>query len=308
MPPDYLNLLQELAEEPLGDDQLSRLQSMAENTEDALTGVLSFRAFCARLRKSRVSPCALVAVGIDHLQEINLLSTWVSGDFVLCRAGRLIDARLRPDEFAGRLAGSSFGVLIQAGSPVEVKRWLGALSQDLGAVEIPNVDLLPDGKVTLSAGCMVAPDMAGDRPEALLHDLRRRLKFARKQGGDAVTMLDPGATLSDRGRLAEFSAVCRVPPRQTSAAALVGVTPHGCSLGMQDPVLARTGVELEIEDAAGDRVLACSGSVVWRQVGGEANDGHAFVVGIRFGQLDADQQLSIQSIISGSSHAAINHA
>lgn len=109
-----------------------RLRTLA--TTDGLTGLLNRREFLARMenelarlrRDPAARDCVLMA-DLDHFKKINDRYGHAAGDQALRHFSALLRAELRQTDFAGRLGGEEFAVVL-AGSDVE---GAGCLAQRL---------------------------------------------------------------------------------------------------------------------------------------------------------------------------------
>ncbi len=95
---------------------LSRVESLARH--DALTGLLNRRAIEARLEEecSRAArnerPISVLVLDLDHFKSINDDRGHAAGDEALRAIGGLLTASLRANDFAGRIGGDEFLVLL----------------------------------------------------------------------------------------------------------------------------------------------------------------------------------------------------
>ncbi len=90
---------------------------------DHLTGLPNRRAFIdrlenelARVRRFRTK-CALMMIDIDHFKLVNDRNGHAAGDRVLKAFANVLGATLRQADFAGRLGGEEFGLLLPETTP-----------------------------------------------------------------------------------------------------------------------------------------------------------------------------------------------
>jgi diguanylate cyclase (GGDEF)-like protein len=105
------------------DTMVARLEEVQEElgryvNVDALTGLLTRDAFTdrfsAELTRARREgyPITLVAIDIDHLEEVNRTHDRAAGDQVLADVGAVISGCTRPTDACGRTGGDSFHVAL----------------------------------------------------------------------------------------------------------------------------------------------------------------------------------------------------
>lgn len=106
--------------------QMDNLRSQQEALDrlarhDPLTGLPNRRAFMARIedeheriRRYDLPPSSVLMLDIDHFKQINDNHGHAGGDAVLTHFGALLAAALRKVDFAGRIGGEEFAVLLPA--------------------------------------------------------------------------------------------------------------------------------------------------------------------------------------------------
>lgn len=128
--------------------RLERAGAVRALTErDPLTGLLTRSTFETRARQSARG--ALVVLDIDHFKEVNDTHGHATGDRVLVSLGTLLRRGLRQSDFAARLGGEEFGLLIDVADVDDAVRLTQRLLDDFAALDQGGF------RVTFSAG--VAP-------------------------------------------------------------------------------------------------------------------------------------------------------
>lgn len=92
-----------------------RLLSLAAAT-DELTGLPNRRAFveyCDALEKDRPKTLALLMMDIDHFKSVNDRYGHAAGDHALRSVGAAISQTLGAEDFAARLGGEEFGIVLR---------------------------------------------------------------------------------------------------------------------------------------------------------------------------------------------------
>jgi diguanylate cyclase (GGDEF)-like protein len=177
-------------------DTLGKLEELA--TRDPLTRLPNRRAVMQQLEREqsrlqrrhpgRLDPCVCL-IDIDHFKRINDSYGHQVGDEVLRAVGGTIAATLRKGDFAGRLGGEEFLLLLPecapAGALVAAERVRGAIA----AIEVSGLPRRE--RIDVSIGIAV------HRPvESLEGTLGRadRALYAAKQAGRARVVLDTAST------------------------------------------------------------------------------------------------------------------
>ena len=127
---------------------------------DSLTSLRNRRDFIdhmgselSRARRSKTLT-ALLLMDLDHFKSVNDRFGHLVGDQVLVRLAELIHSMIRREDFAGRLGGEEFGVLMPATDEASALNAAERLRRALAEVIFP----LPDGQsfqVTMSIGVVV---------------------------------------------------------------------------------------------------------------------------------------------------------
>jgi len=178
----------------LADNIAANVALERQASTDGLTGLLNRQAFMQTLlreveRARRTSrPLSVLMIDIDHFKKINDTHGHATGDVVLRKLGRLFAETLRSIDFAGRMGGEEFCVLLpDTALPqgVEVAERLRR-----GFEESPVVVAGREMVNTLSAG--VAQLCAEDVDVLeLLHRTDKALYHAKETGRNRVEVATP---------------------------------------------------------------------------------------------------------------------
>lgn len=176
----------------------TRLQAAFEARHDQLTGLLNrsglFSLLESTLRQDG-EDAALIAVGVDNLQQINAAYTHTAGDRVLMDVAEMLVEVLGTHDGIARSGDNEFSILIPHADTVHLTdlavriRDAGATMIRLGAQEFP---------ITVSIGIALA---SGRRAGELVRDASTALHQARGAGGRRWEFLDPGVAAEARRRL-----------------------------------------------------------------------------------------------------------
>jgi diguanylate cyclase (GGDEF)-like protein len=154
---------------------------------DALTGLPNQRAVhdtikrAAALAGRTASPLALVLFDLDHFKAINDTYGHGKGDEVLAAVGAITAGTLRASDFAGRLGGEEFAVLLPSTDLDGAIDVAEKLRSAVAMIDIPGIER----RITASFGVAVLPDDAGE-PELLLRVADRALYSAKRLGRDRI--------------------------------------------------------------------------------------------------------------------------
>jgi diguanylate cyclase (GGDEF)-like protein len=194
-------------------DEYKKLQSYAAS--DALTGLYNRRHFdetCDRelTRSKRYNqPLAVVMFDLRHLKEVNDQYGHPKGDDVLRLAANNLGKTLRASDFAFRIGGDEFALLLPQTDPEQAATLCRRVRANFETEVAP---LQMKIAVTLDFGIAVHPRDA-DTKESLIDAADKQLYALRSKTGSSrvIPMEAPAAT--------------RTAPRETQAAAAPGFTP-----------------------------------------------------------------------------------
>ena len=143
---------------------LDRIRQQAET--DPLTGLFNRRAFNTRFdeeieRAKRFDrPFALVLIDIDYLKKINDTYGHPIGDAAICTVADVLTSRMRRHDFAARIGGEEFAVLVVEGRADTAGAVARSLLESLRKRDVPRV-----GHITASLGVALFPEDADTRDE-----------------------------------------------------------------------------------------------------------------------------------------------
>ena len=168
-----------------------RLLAIAETraATDALTGLPNARSCTDTLKRMvahagrTLSPLSAVLLDLDHFKQINDRFGHGAGDDVLAAVGQTLAGTVRASDFAGRLGGEEFVLLLpdtdQAGALEVAEKVRNAIAQlDIARVE---------REITASLGIATYPLDATDG-ENLLRQADRALYAAKAAGRNRVEL------------------------------------------------------------------------------------------------------------------------
>jgi diguanylate cyclase (GGDEF)-like protein len=171
---------------------------------DSLTGLPNRRAVSDTMKRmvaqaSRtISPLAALLLDLDHFKKINDTYGHGTGDEVLAAVGEVLRATLRESDFAGRLGGEEFLVLLPATDKDGALLCAEKIREAIEKILIAAVER----SITVSIGVAVLPDHAADA-ESLERSADRALYTAKANGRNRVEIAgnDRAGELSESGDL-----------------------------------------------------------------------------------------------------------
>ena len=167
------------------------LAEMDRANHDAVTGLASRRLFMRRLDESLAgSPGPLVAVlfiDLDRFKMVNDTLGHAAGDQLLLEVGKRIDACLRTGDFAARMGGDEFAVIVEGVDDVErvvlMADRIGASLRE--AVEIGGRPVFVDASIGI-----VTAEPGSIEGEALVRDADVAMYEAKKTGAGRSVVFD----------------------------------------------------------------------------------------------------------------------
>ncbi len=172
----FLNLLHELEGTQLQLEKLARY--------DGLTGLMNRKFFFERFneeieRSSRYkSKMVLLAIDIDHFKKINDTYGHPEGDRVLSALGRIFKENIRSTDFAGRVGGEEFAIILSETSIKDGKYTAERIRNAAHSIELPGWVL------TISIG--MAGIQENDTAETIYSRADSALYSAKDGGRDCV--------------------------------------------------------------------------------------------------------------------------
>ena len=186
-------------------DELRKLNRRLEGLtlQDGLTGLYNHRAFQQRLREelSRAgrakSPVSLIFLDVDHFKNFNDKNGHPAGDELLKTLAGILtgDSRkagdpswkARASDIVARYGGEEFALILpdtpKEGGKIKAER----IRKSVEALEFPNMDKQPTGRVTISIGVSTFPDDTTDA-QTLIDRADQAMYFAKKNGRNRVTV------------------------------------------------------------------------------------------------------------------------
>jgi diguanylate cyclase (GGDEF)-like protein/PAS domain S-box-containing protein len=186
--PKDLRFLEGLADIAAAAIQQSRLfEQVREQAErDPLTGLFNRRAFNNRFdeeleRSSRHSRSfSVVLIDIDYLKKINDTYGHPIGDAAICTVADILQGRLRRHDFAARIGGEEFAVLVVESRAEVAVSVAKSLLEGIRRRDVPRV-----GHITASLGVSTFPEDASTRDD-LIRLADEALYMAKNRGRDRV--------------------------------------------------------------------------------------------------------------------------
>lgn len=171
--------------------------------EDALTGLGNRRAFDARLKEETARfhryrrPLSLIIFDLDHFKDVNDVHGHEAGDEVLKATGNILKALVRGTDFAARIGGEEFVVLMPETRLRDAVEAAERIRQRVGELRVSwRGEVL---RVQLSAGASAVPECVPE-PAELLGSGDAMLYEAKRAGRNRVVAPPrPGRSGADPG-------------------------------------------------------------------------------------------------------------
>ena len=153
---------------------------------DTLTGLFNRRFFDSRFgiecmrSQEKHTPLTLVMIDVDHFKKVNDEYGHPAGDAVLNALGTFLKRRIRTSDFAARVGGEEFALLLPDTSPNDARNLAESIRAHVENMAIP----LPGGKelkVTVSLG--IAGYHWNTDTQASVYQTADEALYAAKQGG-----------------------------------------------------------------------------------------------------------------------------
>lgn len=138
-----------------------------EARTDHMTGLSNRRAFDEHLEtacdeaRQKGEPIALVLVDVTGTRQVNEAYGHPAGDAMIRRAARAVSRSVRGSDFAGRIGGDDFGVVVRGGDMDLARRLARRIAHEIERMN--NED--PDGDIPVSVSFGVASALTCDAAE-----------------------------------------------------------------------------------------------------------------------------------------------
>lgn len=158
---------------------------------DSLTGLANRRAADETLKRliaqatRNSTPLAVMLLDLDGLKQLNDRHGHQSGDNALTLLGRIISSRIRASDFAARIGGDEFVIMLP-----DTDRDGAIIIAETLRTEIQRADVPGVGAISASLGVAVLPADAANA-EDLLRKADRALYTAKNQGRNCVGAFSP---------------------------------------------------------------------------------------------------------------------
>ena len=160
---------------------------------DQLTGLFNRRHFdtvfeqeLLRTRRAK-RKLAYIMFDIDHFKKLNDRYGHLEGDAALKKVGeKLKSICRRPGDFAFRLGGEEFGVIVSDQNLNDIASFAEAIRSGIYELRIPNADSDVADWMTISLGMVIKQPHAGDTIDNFVKIADERLYKAKQQGRNQI--------------------------------------------------------------------------------------------------------------------------
>jgi diguanylate cyclase (GGDEF)-like protein/PAS domain S-box-containing protein len=179
------------------DRRILELDLRRRADHDPLTGLLNRNAFERELARelglaSRYrTPCAMLVIDVDRLKEVNDVHGHLAGDAVLRAVAVALRNRLRQTDFAGRLSGDEFGVLLPQADASAARTVAGEILEAVRAHEIAPGGGGGHAGVSIGVALVKIPGLVNTD---VFRSADEAMYRGKNSGGDRVLVVD--ATLT----------------------------------------------------------------------------------------------------------------
>ena len=175
-----------------------------QSDHDPLTGLSNRRAFLDNLtveieRARRTNtPMSLAMIDIDDFKSINDRYGHVCGDAVLVELSELIRSEIRKLDFAARIGGEEFGIILSGSGLLEALKVLDRLRDRIGRMRGYCAEIDTFVSPTCSMGLACYKGSSAITPPKLINEADKALYTAKAQGKNRiVTAALLGLAVSD---------------------------------------------------------------------------------------------------------------
>lgn len=166
-----------------------------EASHDALTGLNNRRAFDNKIehlvndRRSQLSQFSLMNIDIDHFKKVNDSYGHLVGDKVLQTIAKVITATLRSSDFAARIGGEEFAVLLPNTFVDEAQKVAEKLRREIQALRLRHTSTGEQlSTITVSIG--LAGFRQGESVQAIFDRADAAMYRAKRAGRNRVIVGD----------------------------------------------------------------------------------------------------------------------
>lgn len=166
---------------------------------DPLTGLPNRRHFeellrseLGRLRRYG-GTCSVAMIDVDHFKTYNDTLGHVAGDRVLREVADVLSTHVREPDVVARYGGEEFAVLFVDTGPREAVAVMERLRAAIEAHGFPRADIMPEARITISAGVAGSSGRNGDA--ITLIDQADRAMYAAKNAGRNRVRAAPAVAL-----------------------------------------------------------------------------------------------------------------
>ena len=190
-----IELMREILERKKAEKELRQANKKLEKLAitDQLTGLHNRRhfdeVFELELRRSKRDKnyLSFIIFDLDYFKKLNDRYGHVQGDLALKQVGhKLKELCRRPSDFAFRLGGEEFGVLIADQTSLCGETFAEMIRAEIKSLGIPNVDSNASNYLTASVGVITKIPSANDSAELYMHAADDRLYQAKAQGRNQI--------------------------------------------------------------------------------------------------------------------------
>ena len=170
------------------EDELTKTKT--ENMRDALTGLLTRKAFAEEMKKIESSynrintQYAIVFFDLDHFKKINDTYGHEGGDVVLSTFGKIINKSVRDHDIVGRYGGEEFVAIIH----FNINRELLQFLKRIKTIVTENSFLYKDQKIKVTFSAGVALRSSYDSYENALQKADMLLYQAKEAGRNKIIL------------------------------------------------------------------------------------------------------------------------
>lgn len=188
--------------------EAARRAAERQSLTDPLTGLGNRRAFelaladAVRAEADGGAGFALLHLDLDFFKAVNDRLGHAAGDAVLARVAQVLRDGIRRQDFAARIGGDEFVLILRGATGARRIATLGR--RIIAAIEVPL--MLPEGcaEVSASIGAALSARYAAPVPARMQADADRALYASKHRGRGRCTLADPDVPPPEDRRRAEI--------------------------------------------------------------------------------------------------------